>query len=86
MLVIQKDTKPPLPTSVNAFMSNQLAWFLKGFSAVFAAMAEPGAVDVALVGPVRQGGPATKHGKLILAMLHNYKTTKPLPVTMDEKL
>ena len=40
-------------------MSNQLAWFLKGFSTVLAAMAEPGAVDVALVGPVRQGGPAT---------------------------
>ena len=58
-LVIQKDTKPPLPTSVNAFMSNQLAWFLKGFSTVLAAMAEPGAVDVALVGSVRQGGPAT---------------------------
>ena len=26
---------------------------------MLAAMAEPGAVDVALVGPVRQGGPAT---------------------------
>ena len=34
---------------------------------MLAAMAEPGAVDVALVGPVRQGGPAT-----IVIIIHSF--------------
>ena len=52
-------------------MPDQLAWLLKRLPTMLAAMAEPGAVNVPLVGPVRQGGPATKHEKLIFYLQSN---------------